>query len=91
MLFRRTPVSKALFAICGLSTLWGFYLHPPSDATRDSVLLYCSSGDGLLHWRQLYESGKLGKKELYIVRAMGWYVRICVPVMGLGLGSYNDD
>eukprot|EP01084_Bolivina_argentea_P281526 481690_1 len=61
VLFRKTPVSKALFILCGLSTLWGFYLHPPNEAIRDSALLCCSSSGGLLHWRRVYEGRRLGE------------------------------
>ncbi len=76
VLFRKTPVSKALFILCGLSTLWGFYLHPPNEAIRDSALLCCSSSGGLLHWRRVYEGGRLGKKELY----WGGYGVVCVCI-----------
>ncbi len=79
VLFRRTPVSKALCILCGLSTLWDFYfyLRPPNEAIRDSILLYCSGGGGgLLHWRRVYEGGRLGKRELY-----WWYFELCGVMM----------
>ncbi len=65
-LFKRTPISKAFCILCGLSTLWDFYLRPPNEAIRDATLLYCSGGGGgLLNWRRVYVSGRLGKRELY--------------------------